>query len=997
MVPTTVQPGIRDIAADEVRRFEGFENLMPFRVENILLVSSFYDSFILQEDGRLSELFIGDFVELNLHHVPGITHVSSGTEALALATQDSRFNLIIANLHLGDMTAAQLAADIKRAGLDVPVVVLAYDYAEVKQFVLSHPATDIERIFLWQGNIRILATIVKYIEDKKNAACDTRAIGVPVILVVEDNIRYYSSFLPVIYTELISQSRRLLSEGVNVAHKLMRMRARPKILLCTNYEDAMEQVMLYREYLFGVVSDIEFPRHGVLDPDCGFALGEVVHGLEADVPVILQSSRTEFMEKAHALGFPFLRKGSPTLLDDLRHFLIERLGFGDFVFRLKDGVPVARAKNLDSLETLLAEIPSESIAYHAERNHFSRWMMARTEFALAEKLRPRRLSDFTDIEHLRRDLIESIAGYRRQQSLLLIRDFDAASFRPEEALFARIGGGSLGGKARGLAFVRHLLYRQSLSDRFPGIRIAVPPTLVLATDVFDQFVRDNDLLGFAIRSEDEGEIERRFLSGVFPPGVRESLLHFLEQVQYPLAVRSSSLLEDSQYRPFTGVYKTYMLPNHQGSPQERLQELLQAIQRVYASTFSMRAKTYVKATPYRLEEEKMAVIIQQLVGSVHGDHFYPLFSGVARSRNFYPVSPATSSDGIAAVALGLGRTVVDGGRCFTFCPRYPRHLLQLSSVDDLLANSQTDFWAVDLSSSANSTAQALAPSEIRLELDVAGKDGVLPLLASTYSPDDHALYDGVSRAGTPVITFAGILKHGAFPLSPILEQLLKTVEEGLGRPVEIEFAARFPKEANEPAIFAFLQMRPLAPTRTGEDHLRVEDIQPSRILCRSSKVLGYGQVSDLHDIVAVDFHRFERGRSFEVAQTISLLNNRLTREERPYLLIGVGRWGSNDPWLGVPVTWEQVAGARVIVEAGFRDLRVTPSQGSHFFQNLNAFQVAYFTVNPDLGEGLVDWDWLASLPAVDEIDSVRHVQLEKPLEIVVSGKTGVGLIVKPTT
>src|SRR5271167_2379851 len=674
---------------DAEARLEGFDNLMPFKVQNILLVSSLYDSFILREDGRLNELLIDESLELNLQQIPGITHVSSCAEAVELARSQPQFNLIVTNLAVGDMDAAQLAREVKRAGLDVPVVVLAYDYREIKNFVARNPVTEIERIFLWQGNARILIAIVKYIEDKRNVQHDTRAIGVPVLLVVEDNIRYYSSFLPVIYTELIKQSRRVIQEGINVAHKLARMQARPRILLSSSFEDAAGLVQQYRDYIIGLVSDVEFPWEGKLSPEAGFELARLVKSLTPDVPVVLQTSRTEFRPRAHAEGYSFLRKRSPTLLKDLGEILIEQFGFGDFVFRLPDATEVGRAKDMNELEEQLQSVPAESIVFHSQSNHFSHWLVARTEFALAAKLRPRKVSDFSSPEHLRRDLIESINEYRLEQNEILIGDFKADTFKPSKSSFLRIGSGSLGGKARGLAFVRHLLRKSRITRRFPGVRISVPPAVVLATDVFDQFVTENDLLDFALQCEDDAEIYRKFLATPLSAPLKEDLKAFLAEVNHPLAVRSSSLLEDSQYQPFTGVYETFMLGNQEADPDARLAALSEAIKRVYASTFSQHAKAYVRATPYRLEEEKMAVILQQVVGTVHGLRFYPDFSGVVRSHNFYPVEPATFSDGIAAVALGLGRAVVDGGKCISFCPRYPRNLLQFSSVEDILANTQT--------------------------------------------------------------------------------------------------------------------------------------------------------------------------------------------------------------------------------------------------------------------------------------------------------------------
>jgi len=986
-VPTISAPIL-----DLEERFEAFENLMPFRVQNILLVSSLYDSFILREDGRLNELLIDESLEMNLRQIPNITHVSSCAEALELAKSNPQFNLIVTNLAVGDMNAAQLARDVRRAGLDVPVVVLGYDYREIKDFVARNPATDIDRVFLWQGTARILIAIVKYVEDKRNVLHDTRAMGVPVLLVVEDNIRYYSSFLPVIYTELIKQSRRVIQEGINVAHKLVRMQARPKILLSSNFEEAAELVQQYREYIFGVVSDVEFPWEGKLSPEAGFELARMVRSLTPDVPVVLQTSRTEFRPRAQAQGYSFLRKRSPTLLKDLRRILTDQFGFGDFVFRMPDQGEVGRAKDLTELEELLQSVPADSLMFHAQRNHFSHWLMARTEFALAAKLRPRRVSDFNGPEHLRHDLIESINDYRREQNEVLIGDFKADTFKPSQSSFLRIGSGSLGGKARGLAFVRHLLRTRRITKRFPGVRITVPPAVVIATDMFDQFLSENNLGDFALHCDDDNEIQQRFLDSALPAPLIENLEAFLEEVRYPLAVRSSSLLEDSQYQPFTGVYETFMLGNQQGGSRVRLDELSEAIKRVYASTFSQHAKSYVRATPYRLEEEKMAVILQQVVGTLHGQRFYPDFAGVVRSHNFYPVPPMNFDDGIAAVALGLGRTVVDGGKCLMFCPRYPKNLLQFSSVEDILANTQTEFCALELDA-IPPTAGPGHLREARFGLDVAEKDGTLHAVASTYSADNHAVYDGLSRPGARVVTFAPMLKLGMFPLAQILELLVRAGEEALGNPVEIEFAVRLPR-GEEPADFGFLQIRPLTLARDHQD-LAIDDVDPAQVLCRSTKVLGNGRIENLHDIVVVDSHRFERSRSQEVAKAVAHFNASLNAENRPYLLIGVGRWGSNDPWLGIPVEWDEISGARAIVEAGFRDFRVTPSQGSHFFQNLTAFQVGYFTVNPDAGEGAVDWEWLADQPAVEERECVRHLHFPDPLRVVMNSKKSQGVIFKP--
>jgi len=970
--------------------FAGFQDLMPFRVQDILLVASPYDSFTLQEDGHLNELLLGEFLELSLHHTPGLTHVASGAEALARAEAEPRFNLILTTINLGDMDASAFAHEVRRRGLDVPVVVLAYDNNERKDFVARHDTSAIDRIFMWQGNARILVAIVKYVEDRRNVAHDTAAIGVPVILLVEDNVRYYSSFLPTIYTELIHQSGRLISEGMNLSHKLVRMRARPKILLSSTFEDAWALFSTYQPYMLGLISDVEFPRGGQMTRGAGFDLARMARAAVPDLPILLQSSRVEFATGAREVGATFLRKYSDTLLADLRRFMIEHYAFGDFVFRMADGREVGRASDLKSLETLLEVVPAESIAFHGERNHFSNWFTARTEFGLARKLRPRKVSEFATLEDLRHDLIESIAEYRHEQSDVLVADFDPQAFDVASVPFARIGGGSLGGKARGLAFVRSLLAAHGLARSFPGVQIAVPPSIVLATDCFDRYLAENGLSELALNSRDEADLLRRFLAAPLPADVMAGLARFLESARWPLAVRSSSLLEDSQYQPFTGVYETFMLANDQPDAGSRLEQLATAVKRVYASTFSQRVRSYLRATPYRLEEEKMAVLIQKVVGASHGPRHYPDFSGVARTHNFYPSPPLHAEDGVAAVALGLGRAVAAGERCLLFCPRYPRHPVHLLGVDDMLSHSQHEFWALDLAHRGDA---GESMREASFGLDVAEADGTLVTVGSTYSPDTHAIHDGLSRRGTRLVTFAPVLKHGAFPLAEILMRLLVLAQHAMNRPAEIEFAVRLARGAGEPDEFAFLQMRPLA-VAEGPAAEDLDAVDPDRLLCQSPMVLGNGTV-ELHDVVAVDFDRYDRSQSRSVAQEIARYNSELIAAERPYLLIGVGRWGSADPWLGIPVTWEQIAGARVIVESGFRDFRVTPSQGSHFFQNLTSFQVGYFTVNADVGEGLLRWDWLAAQPALSERGGVRHLRFARPLLVRMNGRRNQGIILKP--
>jgi CheY-like chemotaxis protein len=966
-----------------------YQDLMRHRIMDILLVSTPYDTFILEEIGELSERMLGEFRNLDLHYAPALTGVSSGEAALRIARDRARVNLIITTPHLADMDAAELARRARADGLDVPVVLLAWDTRELAAFRARVDTSGLERVFLWQGDARILVAIVKSVEDRKNAPHDTACVGVQVILLVEDNVRYYSSFLPVMYTELLHHSQRVISEGLNLSQKILRMRARPKILLCTDWEEAEAAFAAYADDVLGIISDVEFPRAGARYPSAGADFARQVRQAYPDVPIVLHSSRPENEALAHQVGADFLLKGSPLLLQELREVMLQDFGFGDFVFRLPGGAEADRAADLRELEQRLGTVPEESIVHHASRNHFSRWLKARTEFALAHELRPRRLSDYESPRALRESLIRAIAGYRRDQSRALVTDFDRSSF-DLSGDFYRMGGGSLGGKARGLAFVRRLIAEQGLRERFPGVEIAVPTSAVLGTDVFDRFLDDNDLRQFAIECDDEDELRRRFQAARFPEEAERDVAAFLERARWPLAVRSSSLLEDSQRQPFTGVYDTLMLANSAWSLGERLDRALTAIRRVYASTFSRHAKAYLKATSYRLEEEKMAVILQRIVGAAHGPRFYPDFSGVARSHNFYPSPPLLAADGIVALALGMGRAVVEGGACLRFSPRHPRHVQQLSSVEEMLETTQREFWALPLEPADEGPLMR----EERYALAEAEKDGTLAAVGSTYSAENEAVYDGLARPGTRLVTFAPVLKNGLFPLPEVLTTLMEAGAGGMGLPVEIEFAVSLAPSAAGRREFGFVQMRPLALLRETEA-LDIGETPAESVLCRSQRVLGNGRIEGIRDLVVVDFQRFERARSREAAAEVARLNAVLARERTPYALVGVGRWGSRDPWLGIPVTWDQVSGAAVIVEAGLRDLSVTPSQGTHFFQNLTSFNVGYFTVNPETGDGVVDWDWLDARAPASSASHVRHIRLERPLLVLMNGKRNEGVILKP--
>jgi CheY-like chemotaxis protein len=960
---------------------------MRFRIMDVLLVSTPYDAFLLEEVGELEQT-LGELRNLDLHYAPGLTSVSTGTSALEIVRRQKNLDLIITTPHVGDMDAAELSRRIKEMRQDVPVVLLAWDASELNGFA-DAPESALERAFLWQGDARILLAILKSVEDWRNVGHDAALVGVQVILLIEDNVKNYSSFLPEMYRELLQQSQRIAAEGLNTSQRILRMRARPKILLCTHFDEAERAFRKYGDHVLGIISDVEFP-HGkggkpLLRAGADFA--EMARRIHPDIPIVLHSSKPENRRLAQELGTSFLLKDlkGPPVLQTLRDVMLRDFSFGDFVFRSKpDGPDVGRAADLRSLEEKLRTIPEESLVYHSERNHFSRWLKARTEFPLAYALRPRKLADYASPQELREDLIESIADYRRDQSQAVVALFNRSSF-DFSTDFYRIGDGSLGGKARGLAFVRRLLSFHRLRRRFPGVEIAVPPAAVLGTGVFEQFLDQGDLRRFAVECGDDAEIRQHFDAASFPEEAARDVKTFLAQAAYPLAVRSSSLLEDSRNQPFTGVYDTLVLRNSSASLEERTDQVLRAVKCVYASMFSRAAKDYLLATSHSLEEEKMAVILQRIVGAAHGSRYYPHFSGVARSHNFYPAPPMTARQGIAAMALGLGRAIVEGGDCLRFCPYHPQHIPQLASVSDVLASTQREFWALSL------TGDDLGMREESFGLDVAEKDGTLSAVGSTYSPDNDMIYDGLSRPGPRVVTFAPVLKHNLFPLANVLKALTEIGEEGMGTPVEIEFAVNLSVPRGKPKEFGFLQMRPLALTRESEE-IEIGDIDPSALLCHSRRVLGNGRLEGIRDIVAIDFKRFERARSREAAAEVGRLNAQLRAEGTPYILIGVGRWGSRDPWLGIPVTWDQVAGARVIIEAGLRDLKVEPSQGSHFFQNLTSFNVGYFTVNAM--DGTIDWDWLDAQPDRSHQAHVRHLRLDTPVLVKMNGRKGEGAILK---
>jgi CheY-like chemotaxis protein len=976
-------------------RIQNFQKLMRFKIRDILLVSSLYDQYLFEEDGRLYELIRQEFQVLNLSHPPEITHVTRGIEAIDLIKSGEHYDLIITTLHIEDMRVIKFANLVRQSGIQIPIILLAYDNKERKELMSNFDTSVFTQIFLWQGDYHLLIAIIKYLEDRLNVESDTQAVGVQSIILVEDSVQFYSSYLPLIYTEIFNQSQRLISEGINITHRFLRMRARPKILLCTTYEEAWEYFERYEEHILGIISDINFKRKGIKDSEAGFAFAWSVRERHADISILLQSSNPDFEQRAREIGASFLVKGSPRLLHDLRKFMLDNFGFGDFVFRSDDGREVGRATDLRTLETQLRTVPEQSIMFHAERNHFSNWLKARTEFGLAHQLRPHKVSDFASVSDLRNELITSIIRYQEIRQRGLITEFSKETFDPVDG-FARIGSGSLGGKARGLGFINTMINRGHIRDYFPGVELYVPAAVIVATDVFDRFLADNGLELFAINTQDDEELERRFLGAShFSQDVIRKLSDFLNIVREPLAVRSSSLLEDSQYQPFAGVYATFMIPNNHPDDRVRLLQLMQCIKLIYASTFSTNAKRYMKATAYRLEEEKMAVIIQRMVGAERNGRFYPDFAGVAKSHNFYPLPPQNAADGIASVALGLGKMVADGGNTVRFCPKFPRHSMQFSSMQETVRNAQQEFFAIDLTE-GRKTALPSSPDIYmkKYSLATAEEDQTLSLVGSTYSPENDSVHDGIARPGRRLVTFAPMLKHKIFPLPELLMMSLDLSSWGMGTQVELEFAVNMKVPPGQPKGFAILQIRPLVLNMELDD-LKVDAVDASHLIVQSNQVLGNGAYQDIRDVVVVDIHTFDRARSHDAAMEVSRINAKLVARHRQYLVIGVGRWGSLDPWLGIPVTWDQISGAAVIVESGFKDFDVTPSQGSHFFQNITSFRIGYFTVNTTVPSSFIDWEWLRSQPAVEELTYVRHLELSDPITVKINGQRNLGIILKP--
>lgn len=972
-------------------RFKLFHELMARKVRNILLVSTPYDAWIMEEDCRLSERIVNEYRGLNLSQPPRLTWVSSAEQALA-ALDRKPFDLVITMPRLSDMGAAALGHRIKSKAPDLPVILLSHDAIPSPDLKNPGDAPGIDRAFVWSGNTDLLVALIKSAEDRMNVETDTGSAGIRVILFVEDSPYYLSSLLPILYRELVGQTQAVMEGTLNEEHRLVTMRARPKILVAGNYEEALALYQRFEPFVLGVISDVRFSRSGALDETAGVDFLKQVRGRRFDIPLLLTSSEPANERQASSIPAAFVDKNSDTLHQDVRRFFKDYLGFGDFVFRLPDGTEIGRASNLKALERLLLSIPEASFRYHCNRNDFSRWLFARTEMALAAEVRPISDDDFVDVESHRRHLVDIIADRRKRRQKGIVADFDAADADFDTEFF-KIGKGSLGGKARGLAFVASLLRQNpDFGARYDDVNILIPQTLVITTDGFESFVEDNHLRYLSKTDLPDEKIAERFVGGRFPVWIEEKLRDYLAHVTYPLAIRSSSLLEDAQFRAYAGLYRTYMITNDCPELELRLNHLIHAVKLVYASTYYTGPKAFSKRVGHRTEEEQMAVIIQKLVGRHYGSSFYPAISGVAQSHNYYPFSRMKPEDGIVTIAMGLGKTVVEGERTLRFSPSHPQLLPQRSTVEDILENAQRQFYALKMEKSCHYLESNDSANLWRREVSEAESEQPVQLLASTYVPDEHRIRDTVHVSGQRVLTFAHILKYREFPLAPLLKDLLALAEQGMGCPVEMEFSVNLDADDDRSSEFAFLQLRPMT-ARAELEQVNITAEEVENAFCYSGKALGNAINQEMADIVFVKPESFDPGKTMEIAREIARLNALLVKENRKFLLVGPGRWGSADRWLGIPVSWSDISGVGAMIETESDKLVAEPSQGSHFFHNIATLGINYVTVSK-ADDGRLDWDWLTALPRWNDFTFTAHVRLDEAVTLKVDGRRSRCVIVK---
>ena len=982
-------PNLREL----VFRDTPFANLMNKRIYNVLLIATKYDAFMLEDDGRVDEQIFNEYTALSLRYPPRFTQVTTEEEALN-ELKNRNFELIICMPNMDNRDIFAAATEIKTHYPHIPIVVLTPFSKEVSKRVANEDLSAIDYVFSWLGNSELLLAIIKLIEDKMNAPDDVASVGVQIIMLVEDSIRFYSSALPHLYKFVLEQSQEFAKEALNPHQQTLRMRGRPKIKLARTYEEAVRIFEQYKNNILGIISDMSFMHTGVKDPYAGYKFGQYVRKTGKIIPFILESSESANEVYAHELGASFIDKNSKSYPQDLRKKIMQRFGFGDFVIlNPKTKEEIMRIKDLKDLQKKVFQIPDDSLVYHLSRNHFSRFFYSRAMFPPAEVLKNVDESDYKDMDEARKLIFDLIVQYRRMKNSGVVAIYKKERF-DEYSNFARIGDGSLGGKGRGLAFIGAMIKRYPKLEQ-ENFAVNIPKTVVICTDIFDEFMETNELYPIALSDTDNDTILKYFLRASLPSRLIEDLMAFSEVVKGPIAIRSSSLLEDSHYQPFAGIYSTYMIPK-QEDKYEMLRSLSDAIKAVYASVFYQDSKAYMTATSNLIDQEKMAIVLQEVVGTQYGDHYYPTISGVARSLNFYPIGNEKAEDGIANIALGLGKYIVDGGLTLRFSPRHPHNILQMSSTDFALRETQTRFYALDLNPEniVDKFSVDDAFNLKKLTLKEADADGSLKFITSTYDPYDMIIRDGYYPGGRKILSFVNVLQHDVFPLASTLDQLLQIGQKEMGRPVEIEFAINMNKQDPRIATFYLLQIRPIVDNKEvmNED---LSVIQQEDTILSSTSVLGHGIINDVQDVIYVKTGAFNAANNQLIAYDIEKMNRKFTGTETNYVLVGPGRWGSSDPWLGIPVKWPHISNAKVIVECGLENYRVDPSQGTHFFQNLTSFGVGYFTINPFKGEGWFDEDYLNQLPAVEETEYLRHVRLHAPIVIKMDGKRSLGVVMKP--
>ncbi|MBP2626754.1 MAG: phosphoenolpyruvate synthase/pyruvate phosphate dikinase [Firmicutes bacterium] len=977
--------------ADLNTKFSNVHNLIKFRVAEILLVSTPYDGFVLEEDGQLSEQIYNQFADLSIPFIPRIHRVSCLEEAFEVL-RTRAFQLIITMSRISDISSFEFEKALKDSYPDIPIVMLSYDRLTAEMIAQIRNNTCINRVFYWSGDSKILLAIIKYIEDQQNIEDDSKQ-GVQAIIIVEDSPTYYSKFLPIIYTEILTQTRYLVSYAMNISHGLLRVRLRPKILLAETYEEAMTIITQYHHNLLGVISDVKFPKNEKMNPSAGIELAQRVRQMITDFPFLLQSEEIENADKAREINVHFLDKSSPNLLHDLRNFILVNYGFGSFVFKYPDGRIIAEANDITALERIIRDLPDESLYYHAVNNHFSRWFRARTEFEVAEKLRCIGVIEFFNISDIRNYILEVLKGYFQKYQSGVIIDFEGLSKKNLENAFIKLGRGSLGGKARGIAFIKSLIIQGNLVDRYEDITIKVPRSFVICSDAFEQFLENNKLYEFIANRNDEEQIAQKFMASELPIAIQKNLCVLIQHINCPLAIRSSSILEDSRVLPFAGIYKTYVVANSHPDPSIRLKQLSDAIKLIFASVFYASPVQYAQNADIRIEEEKMAVLIQELVGERYGDLYYPVISGVAQSYNFYPYYPMKPEDGTVSLALGLGKTIVDGERVYRFSPAYPKMNPTYASTEDYFENSQNTFYALNLAASSNITLCADDNYNYeKLPISRAEQDNTLEYIGSTYSDENDCIYDNIYLKGPKLVTFSPILKYNRLPLTKIIKDLLILGKQSFGADVEIEFAINIPKDTNKPKEFYFLQIRPMV---VGREALQVKLDDHQENLCFSHHTIGNGLYQNIQDIIIVNPKTFELKNSIQIGNEIGELNNILYKEGRRCILIGFGRLGTSDHWLGIPLTWSQMSQAQIIVEVDRIDLHPEPSLGSHFFHNLTSTNMGYFHIpyNND-PEDKIDWEWLLSQPVLKQTEHAILVRRDEPFLVKIDGKSFKGIIYK---